>query len=126
LIISFQQLIKMDRRRAYIFTAVLTLLIVAYLYASHKMVIYNKSGIVINEITLVSEFSSKKLSNIENGAKLTFSLFTPFNKKVRIKTQIPGHIHTSTFVLKGLLLGEQYNQVVIAENGTIRFGLSEK
>ena len=117
---------KMDRRRAYIFTAVLTLLIVAYLYASHKMVIYNKSGIVINEITLVSEFSSKKLSNIENGAKLTFSLFTPFNKKVRIKTQIPDHIHTSTFVLKGLLLGEQYNQVVIAENGTIRFGLSEK
>ena len=115
----------MDRSKEYIFTAILSILIVGYLYASHKMVIHNKSGILINQITLVSEFSNRKLYNIENGAELKFSLFTPFNKDVRIKTQIPGHIHAVSFKLNVFLLGEQYNQFIITENGTLRRGLSE-
>ena len=109
-------------RRVTIFMIVLFLSLVAYMYAINKMVIYNHSGKVIEKIIVDSEFLHKELSNVKDGAAMKFSLFSPFDKKVHIKIQLPDQIRSTTFKLEGFFLGEQYNQVEIRTDGTVQEG----
>lgn len=109
-------------KRATIFTVVLFFLLVAYLYASNKMVIYNHSGKVIEKIIVDSEFLHKELNNVKEDAAMKFSLFSPFDKKVHVKIMQPGQIRSATFKLEGFFLGEQYNQVEISPDGSVKEG----
>ena len=107
----------MRTRSTYIFLFVLMILIGAYLYASHKMVIYNHSGYSIETIRVESEFMKREIKAVKNGEKIKFSLFSPFDKKVSIKVRQQNGIKSTVFHLQGFLLGEDLNQVEIVENG---------
>lgn len=109
-------------RRVTIFMIVLLLLLIGYLYASNKMIIYNHSGKVIEKITVDSEFLHKELVNVKVDAAMKFTFFSPFDKTVRIKVQQLDQIRTTTFKLEGFGLGEQYNQVEIDTTAIIKEG----
>ena len=109
-------------KRVTIFMIVLALLLVGYLYAANKMVIYNHTGKVIEKIIVDSEFLHKELVNVKAGAAMKFSFFSPFDKTVRVKILQPGKIRTSTFKLEGFFPGEQYNQVEIDTTLVIKTG----
>lgn len=109
-------------KRVTVFLIVLTLLLVGYLYAANKMVIYNHTGKVIEKIIVDSEFLHKELVNVKVDAAMKFSLFSPFDKTVKVKIQQPGQIRTTTFKLEGFFPGEQYNQVEIDSTLVIKTG----
>lgn len=111
----------MDRRVS-IFLVVLMLFLAVYLYATNKLVIYNHSGAVIKKITVEAEYRHKELVNIDADEVLRFTFFAPFNKRVKIKVEMPDQIRTVTFSLSGFFIGEQYNQVEITPDGTIQYG----
>lgn len=107
----------MNNTRNFVFVLVLMILVLGYLYASNKMVVYNHSGQVIEKIWIKSEFMNKELSEVKDGAVLKFSIFAPFNKKIQIKTKTPSQINAVTFSLRGFFLGEEYNQIELTQEG---------
>ena len=107
----------MNNRRNFVFVLVLMILILAYLYASNKMIVYNHSGQAIEKIWIKTEFMNKELSDVKDGEVLKFSVFAPFNKKVQIKTKTPAQINAVSFSLRGFFLGEEYNQVELTQEG---------
>lgn len=109
-------------KRSVVFIICLLILIMLYLYATNKMVVFNHSNQAIQKILITSEFSNKEITNIKENAVLKFTFFSPLDKKVKIKVEQPNNIRTVTFTLKGFFLGEQYNQVEITPTGEIRQG----
>lgn len=104
-------------KKSVIFSMVLAFIVLGYLYASNKMVIFNHSGKTIEKLSVQSEFLHKDLVDIKDGQVLRFSLFSPLDKKVRISVKFPEQIQSTTFSLRGFFLGEEYNQVELTQEG---------
>ncbi len=111
----------MNKRTA-IFVLVLVLLLTAYLYSCNKMVVFNHSGTTLESINIETEFMHKKLTTLDTNEVLRFTVFSPFDKSVKIKVQQPDRINSIRFSLQGFFLGENLNQVEITPDGEIRHG----
>jgi len=109
-------------KRSTFFLLLLVTLVLMYLYAVNKMVIYNHSKQVVNKVTVTSEFTQKTFKDVPDNEVMKFTFFAPFDKKVKVKIEQPNQINTITFTLKGFFLGEQYNQIEITQTGEIKQG----
>lgn len=109
-------------KRSTIFLVFLVALVLMYLYAVNKMVIYNHSKQVINKVTVTSEYTQKEIKDVPDNEIMRFTFFAPFDKKVKVKIEQPNQIRTVSFTLKGFFLGEQYNQIEITASGEIKQG----
>ncbi|HNE51415.1 MAG TPA: hypothetical protein PKM51_05775 [Chitinophagales bacterium] len=112
----------MNTKTSTVFITALMIVLLSYMYAMYKVVIFNHSGRVIELITLEGEFAHKKAENIPDGLSLHYTLFSPFNKKVHIVLKQPDNIKSITFSLEGLFPLEQRNQLEILPDGSIRHG----
>lgn len=102
-------------RRVVVFLFVLVTFLFLYLYSTSKMIIFNHSGATIDKLVVDATFTHKELNNIQNGEVLTFTFFSPFNKKVHLNIQQPNQIRSKTFNLQGLFITQKYNQVEITD-----------
>lgn len=102
-------------RRVVVFLFVLVTFLFVYLYSTSKMIIFNHSGATIDKLVVDAAFTHKELSNVKNGEVLTFTFFSPFDKKVHLNIQQPNEIRSKTFKLQGLFVTQKYNQVEIGE-----------
>ncbi|MCB0508765.1 MAG: hypothetical protein R2739_07370 [Chitinophagales bacterium] len=110
------------RKRTTIFVIVLLLLVLVYLYSMNKMVLYNHSGKVIEQVTVDAEFKHFELNDVNQDAVLHFTVFAPFNKRIRVKVKQIDGIKTIHFKLNGFALGEQFNQVELKQDGNLEYG----
>ena len=102
-------------RRVVVFLFVLVTFLFIYLYSTSKMIVFNHSGAAIDKLIIDAAFTHKELSNVKDGEVLTFSFFSPINKKVHLSIQQPNQIRSKTFKLQGLFVTQKYNQVEINE-----------
>ena len=100
-------------RRVVVFLFVLVTFLFIYLYSSSKMIVFNHSGSSIDKLIIDASFTHKELSNVKEGEVLTFTFFSPFNKKVHLSIQQPNQIRSKTFKLQGLFVNQKSNQVEI-------------
>lgn len=100
-------------KRLTIFLISLVVFLFAYIYSTSKMIVFNHSGETISKLVVDAAFTHNELVNIENGEVLTFTIFSPFDKKVHLNIQQPNQIRSKTFKLQGLFVTQKYNQVEI-------------
>lgn len=115
-------MIKKQIRPATIFILILMLFLVGYLYANNKIIIFNHSGNAIKKITINAKYLNKTIENVKDNEVHSFVIFAPFDKKVQVKVYTQNSILSSTFTLKGFLIGEKFNQIEINKTETINVG----
>ncbi len=109
-------------RRIAIFLIVLMVCLFAYLSSTYHIVVYNHSGGVIKKMVLESSSTNRDLVDIKDGEKMHFTIFAPFNKQVKIRIQDARHVGSIQFKVAHPFSSEKNNQVLIDENGDLKFG----
>ena len=109
-------------KRGSVLLLVLFALFLGLKLCSYSYVIYNNSGLPIQQLTLRTKWCTKSFVNLKDQQVIEGALISPYYRTITVELKNYNQSRSAALGLSGVFSGNQYNQIEVGFGGEIKVG----